>query len=106
MQDGGTELDLLSHAVENLPFASFEGRPIPEVQFDLATERAIVVEFGPAAAGGFVHLVISLPSEVNAFTDVTTIKAAGNSPENELTGAPGIEPNIGGLHQIEVIRIP
>src|ERR1700730_14101375 len=33
--------------LKNLPFASCEGRPIPEVEFDLAIERAIAGASGP-----------------------------------------------------------
>ena len=87
----------MSRLLKQLPFASFEGRLIPEMDFGLAAEGPIVAELGPAAAGSFVHFVIPLPSKVNAVTSVAAIKAAGNGPENELTVAPRV---------VWVIRIP
>ena len=54
------------------------------MEADFAGDRTILFEFGVAITAGVVHLVTSLPGEVNAVAAEMAVEPALDGPEGEL----------------------
>src|SRR3546814_10280743 len=62
-----------SRLLKKSPSTSLEGGYVAAVDGEFAGEVSIVVEFGRAAAGGFVHLVVTGPGRIDAVGHVFAI---------------------------------
>ena len=64
------------------------------METDLALERAIGLEFGPAVSVDLVHLVIALPGDLDGVGGAGAEDLAGDAAEGELAGAVRLEEGI------------
>ena len=95
-----------SRLLKKSPTAGFEGGFVAEVEGDFAGDGSVIVEFGGAAAGGLVHLVMAGPSEEDGGWCIFAVEAAGDGSEDELARALRVECDVGGLDQIGEVAVP
>ena len=83
---------------------------VTKVEVDVALERAIAVESGPAAAAHIVSLVGAVPRELNARPAITirvaAVEFSPHSNEAEIGKAVVIELDEARLDQIDGLLIP
>lgn len=76
------------------------------VEADFTGDGAVVLKFGVAVAGGFVHFVEAFPCEVDAGLGVAAIESAGHRAEAEFTAARIIEGNVAGTEKVDELLVP
>jgi len=66
------------------------------MEADFTGDGAVVLKFGVAVAGGFIHFVEASPCEVDAGLGVAATESAGHCAEAEFTAARIVEGDVAG----------